>query len=103
MHDGTVRADIVIQRPAKQVFDFLTSPGKIPLVMPGLIENTNIPPPPLRPGSRFHYRYQMYGVMLEGEWTCTVVEEPSRYEADTDGDIPSHWSYELKENGGATA
>lgn len=102
MHDGKVSAEIDIRRPAEDVFDFLVSPQKIPLVLPGLVENTDIPPLPLVPGSRFRYRYQMYGVMLEGSWICRVVERPSRYEAETDGDVPSSWLYELSERSGTT-
>lgn len=102
MHDGKVSAEIDIARPVEDVFDFLVSPQKIPLVLPGLVENTEIPPLPLVAGSRFRYRYQMYGVMLEGSWICRVVERPSGYEAETDGDVPSTWVYELSERAGTT-
>lgn len=102
MHDATVRRSIVIDASAEVIFDFLVSPEKIPLVLPGLVENFEIPPLPLAPGSKFRYRYQMYGVMLEGVWTVTLVERPARYEAFTDGDIPSQWAYELSQQNGST-
>ena len=102
MRDATVRSSISIDASAGQVFDFLTSPEKIPLVLPGLVENFDIPPLPLQPGSSFKFRYQMYGVMLEGRWTVTKIERPDRYEATTDGDVASTWVYELKAQNGST-
>ncbi|MGH9456944.1 MAG: SRPBCC family protein [Thermoanaerobaculia bacterium] len=102
MYDRRVSVNVEIDRPPETVFDFLVSPAKIPLVLPGLIENTEIPELPLRPGSRFHYKYQMYGVMLEGSWICKTVEQPSRYEAETDGDVPSLWTYGLTGDGKST-
>jgi hypothetical protein len=103
MFDSTVHSSVSIHSPAARVFDFLVSPEKIPLVLPGLVENRDIPPPPLKQGSSFHYVYQMYGVMLEGEWTVQRVEAPSRYEATTSGDVASEWNYVLAEQGGATS
>lgn len=102
MHDGKVSVSVEIDRSPEAVFDFLVSPAKIPLVLPGLIENTGIPELPLRPGSSFHYKYQMYGVMLEGTWVCKAVDRPRLYEAETDGDVPSRWTYELTGKGDST-
>ena len=102
MHDATIELSVDVQQPSEKVFEFLTSPQKIPLVMPSLVENVDIPPLPLKAGSSFRYRYQMYGVMLEGSWSCVQVERPSTYEAKTEGDIASHWLYRLSPgaNGG---
>ncbi|MEJ7653044.1 MAG: SRPBCC family protein [Chloroflexia bacterium] len=101
-YDAGVQAEAVINAPAQRVFDFLTSPEKIPLVMPSLIENTNLPEPPLQEGSEFTYRYQMYGVILEGSWIVTALEAPTRYEARTTGAGDSLWKYSLTESGGQT-
>jgi uncharacterized protein YndB with AHSA1/START domain len=102
MHDARVEISTVIAAPRIRVFDFLVNPNKIPLVLPGLVENTEIPPLPLKKGSKFRYKYQMYGVMLEGHWTVTDMDAPSRYDAVTDGDIESNWKYRLSEQNGST-
>jgi uncharacterized protein YndB with AHSA1/START domain len=93
--DTKLEQKVQIKAPVQRVFDFLTDPAKIPLVMPSLIENTNIPPLPLKKDSRFKWKYQMYGVMLQGEWTVTKIESPSRYTATTTGDTASEWDYTL--------
>jgi ligand-binding SRPBCC domain-containing protein len=102
MNEARVRYEIDIPASRKKVWDFLVDPHKIPLVLPGLVENVDIPPLPLQNGSSFKYRYLMYGVMLEGHWKVTALETPSRYEAETDGDVSSHWRYDLTEDGGRT-
>lgn len=101
MHDAKVTAQATINAPADRVFDFLTSPEKIPLVMPSLIENTNIETP-LHEGSEFNYKYQLYGVIFEGSWVVTALEPGTRYEARTTGDADSEWKYRLTENDGRT-
>lgn len=99
MHDARVEVSAEIGQPRETVFEFLVTPQKIPLVLPGLVENVEIPPLPLTEGSRFRYRYQMYGVMLEGYWKCLEINRPGRYVAETDGDVPSHWTYTLDDAG----
>lgn len=102
MHDARVERSIEIASPRDRVFAFLTNPHKIPLVLPGLVENTQVPELPLKKGSKFRYKYQMYGVMLEGYWSVTELESPSRYDAVTDGDVESNWQYRLSEQKGST-
>ena len=102
MYNAQVQAEATIGVPAQQVFDFLVSPDKIPLVMPSLIENYNIPPLPLEQGSEFSYKYQLYGVVLEGSWIVTAIEPPTRYEARTTGAAESEWRYRLTERNGST-
>lgn len=102
MFDAKVHAQAEIDAPIEQVFDFLVAPDKIPLVMPGLIENRDIPPLPLRVGSQFTYKYQLYGVMFEGTWTVTALEAPTVYEARTTGGADSEWKYRLSEQDGKT-
>ncbi|HEX9221672.1 MAG TPA: SRPBCC family protein, partial [Gemmatimonadaceae bacterium] len=102
MSDATLRSSVSIHASAGRVFDFLVSPEKIPLVLPGLVENTDIPPLPLKEGASFHFLYQMYGVMLRGTWTVKVVEPDTRYEAITEGEVASKWKYVLTERDGST-
>jgi carbon monoxide dehydrogenase subunit G len=102
MYDAKIEADATIDVPAETVFDFLVSPEKIPLAMPGLIENYNIPDLPLKVGSQFNYRYQLLAVVLEGTWTVTTLERPTRYEARTTGGGLSEWRYLLTAADGST-
>lgn len=102
MHNSQVRSEIVINAPINKVWDFLTNPHKIPLAMPGLIENTNVPDLPLQVGSKFNYKYQMFGVLLEGELTVTKYDKPTRYEFSTTGDAKSEWVYTLEDLGNST-
>jgi len=102
MNEARVQANIEIAAPVDRVWNFLTDPKKIPLVLPGLVENVNVPPLPLKEGASFQYRYQMYGVMTEGTWHVTKLEASRVYDAKTDGDIDSTWHYELTERDGKT-
>jgi uncharacterized protein YndB with AHSA1/START domain len=97
--DTRLEQTVQIKVPPQKVFDFLTSPEKIPLVLPSLVENTNISELPLKKNSTFDWRYQMYGVMLKGTWTVTAIESPSRYEAKTSGDTESKWAWRIDEAG----
>ena len=103
MNEAQVRYQIDIKAPRQKVWDFLVDPHKIPLVLPGLVENVDIPPLPLKEGHTFTYRYVMYGVMMEGQWKVTKLNAFSHYEAETDGDAVSHWRYNLTEDGGRTS
>ena len=77
MYSQKVNPWTTINVPREDVFDFLVNPHQIPLVLPGLIENTGVPDLPLKVGDRFTYHYQVSGVMLEGTWTITELERPS--------------------------
>ena len=103
MSNLTIDKKIQINASIDKVFEFLTDPAKIPLVLPGLIENTNIPKLPLKVGSKFNYKYQMYGAILEGTWTVTEIKSPDSYKAKTDGDAASNWSYKLSKKGAGTS
>ena len=102
MADHLLKREVEINAPIEKVFELLTNPAKIPLVMPGLMENTNIPKLPLKKGDKFKYKYEMFGVILTGTWIVDKIESPSVYEATTDGDIPSKWKYKLISKKGKT-
>ncbi|HVE13918.1 MAG TPA: SRPBCC family protein [Elusimicrobiota bacterium] len=101
MESTTLKAETVIAAPREKVFGFLTDPNKATLAFASLIENTGVPPLPLKVGSSFRYKYKMYGVVLEGSWEVTRIE-PAAYEARTSGDASSTWRYSLEEKGGGT-
>ena len=100
--DTRFEQKIDIKAKPQKVFDFLTTPEKIPLVLPSLIENTNVSELPLRKSSTFDWHYQMYGVKLKGKWEVTEIAAPTRYAARTTGDTESTWDYRLEETGGGT-
>lgn len=79
----------------EKIFNFITDPSKIPSILPGLIENSNVPELPLTAGAEFDYRYQMYGVMLDGVWTVDEIQSPSLYKAHTTGGSESWWTQEI--------
>jgi carbon monoxide dehydrogenase subunit G len=94
--------EIDIDVSPEKVFDFLTDPHNVPLVVPGLIENTDIPPLPLQRGSRFMYRYQMLGVVLEGAVTIEQIERPAVYDFTTSGGGESTWKQRILPRNGGT-
>jgi carbon monoxide dehydrogenase subunit G len=100
--DNDVTHEVQINMPMEKVFAFLTNPTKIPLVLPGLIENSSIPKLPLKNGSKFNYKYRMFGVILTGTWKVTEITSPNTYSAKTDGDVKSQWHYILSKKGKGT-
>ncbi len=97
-----INKEIQINTAIQKVFDFLTDPAKIPLVMPGLVENTNIPELPLKVGSSFKFKYEMMSIVEEGTWTVTEINSPNSYQAKTTGRLPSNFKYTLAEKDGGT-
>lgn len=102
MPDGNVHAETTIDVPIEQVWKFLTSPEKIPLVLPGLVEVHNVPEGPVEVGTHFEYFYRLFEVDLEGTYTITTLDEPELYEARTTGGGVSEWSYRLESRDGGT-
>jgi len=97
-----VRLELEINASTEKVFGFLTDPHNIPLVLPGLIENTNIPELPLGVGSQFSYTYQMFGVVLRGDVEIDAIERPSGYHFHTTGEAASAWKQHLTPRDGKT-
>lgn len=102
MDNAHIKLQTVIPATREQLFEFLTTPGQVRLVLPGLIESTNVSEMPLQVGSTFDYKYQMYGVIVEGCWEVLALERPTRYEARTTGGAVSTWRYALAEVDGGT-
>lgn len=88
-----------INASQEQIFNFITDPSKISSILPGLIENSNVPELPLVAGAKFDYKYQMYGVMLDGEWIVDEIEFPRLYKAHTTGGSDSLWTQEISGEG----
>ena len=102
MYEHTIRQSIQIVAQIEEVFTFLVDPNKISLIMPGLIENCNIPSTPLQAGSYFDYTFKMYNTVLKGKWNVVALEFPTHYESVTDGDEQSRWIYNLSMESGST-
>lgn len=102
MYNEKLHSEILINTPIAKVFTFLTTPQNIPLVLPGLIENTDIPGLPLKAGSEFRFRYQMFGVITEGTTVIDRIESPSVYDFSTMGGNVSRWRERLTEEDGRT-
>jgi len=91
-----------INAPIEKVFEFVTNPNNIPLVLPGLIENTNIPKLPIKAGDKFNFKYQTFGIIIEGVTIIDEIEYPNIYNFSTTSGITSHWKERLSNNNGST-
>jgi len=84
-----------INASPEKIFSFIADPSKIPSIIPGLIENSNVPELPLVAGAEFDYKYQMYGMMLDGKWIVDEIKAPPIYKAHTIGGSESWWTQEI--------
>ena len=100
MYTDEVQVETVVEAPRDQVYQFLVNPYQVPLVLPGLIDISDVPELPLKVGDAFNSRYQVAGVVLEGQWTATELDGSSHYTATTNGAADSEWSYELTDQDG---
>lgn len=102
MYSEKAHAEIDISIPPEKVFNFLTDPKNIPLVLPGLIENYNIPNLPIQVGSKFNFKYQTLGIVQEGEIVVDKVESPSTYDFTSTGGVASKWLQHMTAKDGGT-
>jgi len=102
MESIQIHVEADINAPIEKVFKFATNPNNIPLVLPGLIENTNIPELPIKAGDKFNLKYQMLGVIVEGICTIDKIESPNIYDFSTSSGVTSHWKERLSSNNGGT-
>ncbi len=102
MYSEKAHAEIDISVPSEKVFNFLTNPKNIPLVLPGLIENYNIPQLPIKVGSKFNFKYQTMGIVQEGEVVIDKIESPSAYDFTSTGGVISKWLQRMTAKDGGT-
>lgn len=102
MEKEKVEVQAEIKVSAQKIFEFITNPENIPSILPGLIENSNVPALPLTTGASFNYKYQMYGMTFDGVWTVLDIKEPTLYKAHTTGGIESDWTIEISDEGDST-
>ena len=97
-----VTSSITINKPIKEVFEYMASPRNGPAFIPNLNENTNIFPEKDGVGQKFDWRFNMAGVDLRGKAEVTEYDAPNRVVISSHGDADSTWIYSLKEENGAT-
>jgi hypothetical protein len=102
MYSEKAHAEVDISVPPEKVFSFLTNPKNIPLVLPGLIENYNIPELPVQVGSKFNFKYQTLGIVQEGEIVVDKVESNSAYDFTSTGGVASKWLQRMATKDGGT-
>ena len=93
---------VIIKAPAKKIFDFISNPKNMAIVIPHVIRNYNLSKGPYKPGYTFDWEFSMMGVPFKGKWTITEYDVPKRYVAETEGMIKSKWVYSFSQNSGAT-
>lgn len=99
MENVKVVKSLEINASPEKIFNFITDPSKIPSILPGLVENSNVPELPLKAGDQFNYKYQMYGMMLDGKWIVDEIQTPTLYKAHTTGGSESWWTQEISGDG----
>lgn len=99
----TFEHTIEIDRPASDVFAFVTLPGNYPRWQPSLVEVRPRRRGRLRVGSEVTEVRRFLGREMETTWTCTELEPCSRstIQAD-DGPVPFRGTFDLEPIGDRT-
>lgn len=95
-------SSITIDKPIKEVFEYMASPHNGPAFTPNLNENSNIFPEKDGLGQKFDWRFNMAGVDLRGKAEVTEYTSPTKVVITSKGDADSTWTYTLEEVGGST-
>lgn len=97
-----VSSSTTINKPIKEVFEYMASPHNGPAFIPNLNENTNIFPEEDGVGQKFDWRFNMAGVDLRGKAEVTEYTPPTKVVISSKGDADSTWTYTLGGEGGGT-
>ena len=95
-------SSITINKPIKEVFEYMASPHNGPAFTPNLNDNTNIFPEKDGMGQKFDWRFNMAGVDLRGKAEVTEYTPPTKAVISSKGDADSTWTYMLEEADGGT-
>ncbi len=95
-------SQLTINKPIKEVFEYMASPYNGPAFIPNLNENTNIFPEKVGVGQKFDWRFNMAGVDLRGKSEVTEYTSPTKVVISSNGDANSTWTYTLEEVDGNT-
>ncbi len=94
---------IEIERPAKEVFAFISRPENFPRWQESLLEIRREARGALRPGSEVTEVRRFMGRRMETTWTCTEHEPCSRSSIENDeGMVPFKGTFELEPLGERT-
>lgn len=91
----TVKSELVIDKPIREIFTYMASPHNGPAFVPNLSENTNIFPEADGVGQKFDWRFNMAGVDMRGKAEITEYDAPNKVVISSTGDADSNWIYEL--------
>lgn len=97
-----VSASTTINKPVKEVFEYMASPHNGPAFIPNLNENTNIFPKEDGAGQKFDWRFNMAGVDLRGKAEVVEYTPPTKVVVLSRGDADSTWTYRMEEAGEGT-
>lgn len=94
---------IEIERPAEEVFEFISHPENFPLWQESLLEIRREAEGPLRVGSEVTEIRRFMGRRMETTWTCTEHEPCERSSIEEDeGLVPFKGTFELERLGEST-
>jgi uncharacterized membrane protein len=94
---------IEIERPAEEVFEFISQPENFPLWQESLLEIRREAEGPLRVGSEVTEVRSFMGRKMETTWTCTEHEPCERSSIEEDeGLVPFKGTFELEALGEST-
>src|SRR3954452_18325902 len=95
---------IEIERPVREVFEFISQPENFPLWQESLLKIRREASGPLRVGSEVTEIRSFMGRKMETTWTCTEHEPYERSSIeDDDGLVPFKGTFELESNGSGTS
>jgi uncharacterized membrane protein len=94
---------IEIERPVREVFEFISQPENFPRWQESLLEVRRQASGPLRVGSEVTEVRRFMGRKMETTWTCTEHEPYERSSIEEDeGLVPFKGTFELEERGDRT-
>ncbi len=97
-----VESSGVINKPLKEVFEYVASPFNGPVFIPNLNENSNIKPQQVGIGQTFNWHFNMSGIDLRGDAEVIGYEYLKNVVIESRGDTSSTWTYTFKEDGKST-
>lgn len=83
-----IERSIEINRPAEEVFEYLTDLDRLSDWATSVVDTMDVPPKPLQAGQRFRQKIRVAGLPLDIECEVTAVDPPRsvEYRADAPGD-----------------
>jgi uncharacterized membrane protein len=96
-----VDKEIVIGAPLEEIFNFVSIPGNLPKIWPGLVEIKNAKLLP-NGGYRFRWLYKLFGIQLTGTGECVDIAPNLWLSARTYGAIDSLNTWTFRSRGEQT-